>query len=202
MYGSLSLTSAICASLCLHPVATQGRTPSTLTEDAAAFAFLRGATISSTIRSYCLNMQLLQVGDGARFAKPADDRRSPKARAFLRDLEIVSAKGAALPAREIAEESLRGAGFNARAATFEECTDIPTVRLYRPMIQKTKAVVFAHVISKCGAITAGESFHLNSTDWERRHLAYYYPVVGPPGCSHISKVMPGKRTDKLFVLER
>lgn len=202
MYRSLTFISAICASFCISPVFSQAKIQSSLAEDAASFEFLRGSTVSSKIKSYCLNMQLRQVGESARFAMPLNEPKSPKTQEFLRDLEIVSANGAALPAREIEAASLRSAGFNVRAATFEECAELPTVRLYRPMINKNRAVVFAHLITKCGSTTTGENFHLNRKKWERRHLAHYYPVVGLPGCSQMSKVVPGNPTDKLVILDR
>lgn len=204
MYRSLVLTSTICMSLSSHPVLAQSKMQPVQLEDAAAFALLRGDAISSKIKSYCLNMQFLQAGASASgiFARPINDLETPKTREFLRDLEIVSAKGAALPAREMEEASFRGAGFSARAATYEECTNLPTVRLFRPMVDRTTAVVFALVIVKCGAITVGENFHLNRVVWGRRHLAHYYSVVSPPGCSQNSKVVPGKPTDKFFILER
>lgn len=201
---SLALMISVSSSLLVNPGRAETDSQSVQAEDAAIFELLRGDAISSKIKLFCVNSQLLPVGEDAagRFAKPINNERSAETDRFLRDLKKVASRTSKFPARAIEEKSLRGAGFRIREASFDECSENPTVRINRPMTNQSVAVVFATLITKCGAVPLGVNFQLRKKAWERRHIAHYYPVSGPPGCSKNSKVVPGEATDKLFILER
>ncbi|WP_395331959.1 hypothetical protein WBP06_03690 [Novosphingobium sp. BL-8H] len=173
-------------------------------ENAAIYELLRSDTIGRSMKSFCLEARLPAVDENTpgMFAKPINDTGSPESRGFRRDLKTLTAKRADLRTRNLDEVSLRGAGFNVREATDDECAETLTVRLHRPMASRKIVIVFASLFTKCATIPLGVSFHLNEKAWVQKHIAYYYSVVGPPGCSFNPTVVSANPTDKLYMLER
>lgn len=174
-------------------------------EDALVRAFLLGDMTAWKLNSFCFNTTLR--GLDANEIKwlqglPGSDRRSNDERKYLRDLKSVSAKMEPLPTRLASAEGLDTGTFSVRTAKLEDCQTAATFRLNRVVMRNGKAFLSGFLATPCTGVPFGVSFRKRGSKWEKRHTAYYYAPMGPPGCGYISKAAAGEPTDSFLILEK
>lgn len=174
-------------------------------EDALVRNFLLGNKTAWKVGSFCFNTTLRGIDAKEiewKLKLPGTDPKTAEERKYLKDLKFVSVGVQPLSDRVTSENGLDTGPFSVRPLKLEDCQTSATFRLHRVLTRKGTAFLSGVFATPCTGVPFGAIFRKKGGKWEIQHTAYYYSVMGPPGCSYISKTNAGEPADRFVILEK
>ena len=90
-------------------------------------------------------------------------------------------------------------GLQARVATFEECSNVTTYRIYRVILGEKKAFVTAVKVFFTGTQSFLTSLVKDGSDWSVSHSITYDATSGPPNSGQFRRIYPGEGSSFIMI---